>query len=335
MYRLAAAGLVIQGLPLNGVSPVLSTAGGGCYDAVRLASAAILVIDFEPTASKQLSESRSAVESCRAKGPAAAPNLKAAMKWRKLVQMKWLGELSGAFGMVLARPGSRFGPLGASTMLLSHAAFWLLGAASCRTGSTGLSDPAPPALAATILRADLVLAALAAGAALLPGRALRLMSASTFGAGIIGVCAEKLAGKMKRQSAKMAMTAENSGVEVSPSAPLSHEDERPLPPMSLAVSSLRAVFNQIDQDGSGSLDSAEVTAALLALGVEPQPMEVTKLFYAADANGDGVIDYGEFEALYASARRELKQRSPVKGLSGETEQPVDEITRLRQILLGL
>jgi hypothetical protein len=53
------------------------------------------------------------------------------------------------------------------------------------------------------------------------------------------------------------------------------------------------LFNQIDKDGSGTIDLDELKAAVQFTS----NASVRDLIQRADLNGDGVIDYGEYERL--------------------------------------
>ncbi|KOO53319.1 calmodulin [Chrysochromulina tobinii] len=71
----------------------------------------------------------------------------------------------------------------------------------------------------------------------------------------------------------------------------------------------RDAFQKYDVDGSNSLEKHELFHALLdldllpgmALGEKREYLE--EQFAAADTNGDGIVDFGEFVAFYVAARR--------------------------------
>ncbi len=67
---------------------------------------------------------------------------------------------------------------------------------------------------------------------------------------------------------------------------------------------LRRVFDAYDTDKSGSLDAAEVEAALKQLGLSHDAS--SDVFRRLDANGDGVISFPEFEAAAEAMRGELE-----------------------------
>lgn len=54
------------------------------------------------------------------------------------------------------------------------------------------------------------------------------------------------------------------------------------------------IFEQLDFDASGTLDSEELMLALSELGLKPSPAEFQLMFDEYE-NGDGVIAYADFE----------------------------------------
>ena len=72
------------------------------------------------------------------------------------------------------------------------------------------------------------------------------------------------------------------------------------------------MFDQLDTDGNGVIDEAELGAALKAMGA---PIEVGQLFQMLDKNNDGSIDRTEFHAFYEM-------------FSGGGEDDVDEMEEL-------
>ena len=65
---------------------------------------------------------------------------------------------------------------------------------------------------------------------------------------------------------------------------------------------LKAVFDIFDKDKSGFVDTAELVAVLKELHIEKTAEEVEQLMKDSDVDGDGVIGFGEFEALFSKAR---------------------------------
>ncbi|PSC76347.1 calcium-binding mitochondrial carrier S -1 [Micractinium conductrix] len=57
---------------------------------------------------------------------------------------------------------------------------------------------------------------------------------------------------------------------------------------------IRAAFRSIDADADGQLDAGEVHAAAQALGLSVAPGEAERMVSMLDADGDGLISYGEF-----------------------------------------
>lgn len=60
----------------------------------------------------------------------------------------------------------------------------------------------------------------------------------------------------------------------------------------------RAVFDSLDQDGSGELDADEFETALSMLGCGFSRTMVRQLMAALDSDNSGTVDYPEFEALF-------------------------------------
>jgi len=61
--------------------------------------------------------------------------------------------------------------------------------------------------------------------------------------------------------------------------------------------SIQDVFIRLDEDGNGSLDKHEFMQGLLNMNVDLNEHEFELLFYFFDKNGDGVLDYEEFEPM--------------------------------------
>lgn len=60
---------------------------------------------------------------------------------------------------------------------------------------------------------------------------------------------------------------------------------------------LRAVFNEFDADGSGSVDTAEIQAMTAKLGMTFSTEEIEAMVRDADTNGNGVLEFDEFEQV--------------------------------------
>merc|ERR1712072_391756 len=59
----------------------------------------------------------------------------------------------------------------------------------------------------------------------------------------------------------------------------------------------KEAFELFDTDGSGSIASGELKVAMKALGFEPKPGEIEKLIHSVDDDGDGEMDYDDFERM--------------------------------------
>lgn len=68
----------------------------------------------------------------------------------------------------------------------------------------------------------------------------------------------------------------------------------------------RAVFDSLDDDGSGELDADEFETALSVLGCGFSRPMVRQLMAALDKDGGGTIDFPEFEALFVEYKAAIK-----------------------------
>jgi solute carrier family 25 (mitochondrial phosphate transporter), member 23/24/25/41 len=60
---------------------------------------------------------------------------------------------------------------------------------------------------------------------------------------------------------------------------------------------LRAIFEDLDLDGSGWLEPPEVALALHNMGLDSSPVEIEAMLRRADSDGDGRVSYAEFREL--------------------------------------
>lgn len=60
------------------------------------------------------------------------------------------------------------------------------------------------------------------------------------------------------------------------------------------VDSLEDAFRAMDSSGRGSLEESDIARALKRLDIEMSPAQLRDLLNHLDANGDGVVDAGEF-----------------------------------------
>lgn len=67
---------------------------------------------------------------------------------------------------------------------------------------------------------------------------------------------------------------------------------------------LRRMFEDLDADGSGGVDPAELATALADMGVAMPRADLDRLFAVADADGSGAIDFEEFASLGLALMRE-------------------------------
>ena len=71
------------------------------------------------------------------------------------------------------------------------------------------------------------------------------------------------------------------------------------------IEQYRAQFAELDTDGSGELDEGELLAALTKLGATATEDEARRMIREADVNGNGTIDFEEFEAIVNKASSKL------------------------------
>lgn len=72
---------------------------------------------------------------------------------------------------------------------------------------------------------------------------------------------------------------------------------------------INEIFNKIDADGSGDVDIAELVTALGKMGLSIVTQDADDLLLEIDADGDGKISFGEFEAFMKSDQTSSKVKS--------------------------
>ena len=60
---------------------------------------------------------------------------------------------------------------------------------------------------------------------------------------------------------------------------------------------IKQIFKSIDEDGSGSIDASELMRALILAGKRPTREQVEKLLAKHDADGNGTLEFHEFEEM--------------------------------------
>ena len=78
---------------------------------------------------------------------------------------------------------------------------------------------------------------------------------------------------------------------------------------------LKAMFNKLDKDDSGSLDKSEVHRLLDVMGLILLDKEFNAEWKKVDVDGSGFVEYVEFEAWFWATQ--AKARKP----DSETRQP--------------
>ena len=63
------------------------------------------------------------------------------------------------------------------------------------------------------------------------------------------------------------------------------------------VNKLRQTFNQLDEDGGGSIGIDELEEPLIGLGLAETKEEIDEMIIAVDDDGSGQIEFEEFLAI--------------------------------------
>ena len=168
---------------------VTHTSAGWQPTSVRLALVLLALVDFGPTARRQVADSQAANAATAA---AEMPVRARVSQWKMLVRFKVLGELFG-LSIAVHRPCA-----GASVLLLYHIFFWLGGAARVCVDGAGAPVILPPTVAKVILRADIAVCSFASLGALGPTVQLRAAGAALFSAAALFVSLEQVPKALKR-----------------------------------------------------------------------------------------------------------------------------------------
>eukprot|EP01066_Platyproteum_vivax_P011453 Platyproteum_vivax@DN5203_c0_g1_i1.p1 len=70
---------------------------------------------------------------------------------------------------------------------------------------------------------------------------------------------------------------------------------------------IKEAFDLFDTDGSGSIDSTELTTAFKALGFEPDVNEIEKMIKEVDKDGGGSVEFREFLQMM---EKKMAERDP-------------------------
>lgn len=73
-----------------------------------------------------------------------------------------------------------------------------------------------------------------------------------------------------------------------------------MPPQKVKL--MRSLFQEIDKDGTGTVDREEFHAAMQAVDPTLSDIDIAVLFEAMDLDGDGVVSYLEFVAATIDPR---------------------------------
>jgi len=77
--------------------------------------------------------------------------------------------------------------------------------------------------------------------------------------------------------------------------------------VSVLKGNVKETFDEIDEDGSGTLDKAEITKLLVRIagGTTPTSIKVDTVFESLDADNNGTISFLEFEAWYRGSETRM------------------------------
>ena len=96
------------------------------------------------------------------------------------------------------------------------------------------------------------------------------------------------------------------------------------PPTDMSQHDVNALFQQYDADRSGAIDRNELRNAMNGLGLNADDRQCAAILAKFDANGNGVLEKGEFSHLV----RELRQfQSAANSFQSAASSP-DEIARI-------
>mmetsp|Transcript_33695 Transcript_33695/g.88593 ORF Transcript_33695/g.88593 Transcript_33695/m.88593 type:complete len:274 (-) Transcript_33695:645-1466(-) len=124
--------------------------------------------------------------------------------------------------------------------------------------------------------------------------------------------------------------------------------------MRLDDNALRTVFRCFDLDNSGGIDLGELQSAIHVLGISVSKSKVAEMFFEADADGSGEIDFEEFRSVIEkgdggqlasiihkmhddeACRDVVRERTrPKTMLPGPLQEQLDRVREERQWFSGL
>ena len=75
---------------------------------------------------------------------------------------------------------------------------------------------------------------------------------------------------------------------------------------------IKEAFNFFDKDKDGSIDITELNNVMKSLGKNPTDSELQSLMKGVDADGDGMINYEEFQNMIAKSMRNTNLKEAFK-----------------------
>ena len=93
---------------------------------------------------------------------------------------------------------------------------------------------------------------------------------------------------------------------------------------------MRFIFNSVDSDGNGTLDTDEVAQIYARLGIPPM-YQVEDLVAELDADGDGFISFEEFSAWFVTLSLTADEAVKTQQVDEESAQPSTAVKRVTKV----
>mmetsp|Transcript_24559 Transcript_24559/g.60335 ORF Transcript_24559/g.60335 Transcript_24559/m.60335 type:complete len:364 (+) Transcript_24559:162-1253(+) len=90
---------------------------------------------------------------------------------------------------------------------------------------------------------------------------------------------------------------------------------------------LKAMFEAVDKDCNKGLDMVEIREGLAHFGIQITDAQLRRIFTLGDVNGDGVLDYEEFSALYSRHKRAAELTPYEEELIAQRWEQKDEVVK--------
>lgn len=96
------------------------------------------------------------------------------------------------------------------------------------------------------------------------------------------------------------------------------------------VTELRKKFNEIDKDGSGSIDMTELRELLDKVGKKPNETQIKALITKYDSNKDGVLQFSEFQTMIRDWETEISEVDDAAARKLAAEQAAEQPAKGRR-----